>query len=242
MAAPFESTAAASLPADALPALANLRTHSNLEVAVGGGRLWLRFPCGDAAVLHVILPLMGLELYERRGDVWHRFGRHLPSFGFPEELEYRPLAEILFPSALDIVSPPATPDPPLTLSLIGDAHPRPATAARCSLPDLGRWADQMPAARLAELDAVRHGNEILLRGRRLPPFVRAKLYWGQTLLIPLGLRPEPEVPDQIMRAAFALEADDLLLWESDRLEAIPAALLQPLTRAALRLACAEIAP
>lgn len=242
MASPFENVAAASLPADALSALAELRTRPKLTMAMATERIWLRFPAADAAVLRVILPLPGLDLYERRGDAWYRFARSLPSFDFPEKLENRPLNEVLFPGPLDALSPPAAREAPESLRLIADPYPRPASAARCLIADLARWADKVPAARLAQLEAVCRGDEILVRGRRLPPLARARLYWGRTVLIPLGRRPEPDVPEQVLREAFGVEPFELILWEVERVEALDSAMLQPLSRAAIRLACAEAAP
>jgi hypothetical protein len=238
----------ASLPREALPVLAGLRARSGVEVTLDGERAWVSWPAGDEEVLRRVLPVSGAELYVLRAGHWHRFGRHLPTFGAGPENEPQALDRVLFPAPVQPVPPPGLELHPVALGLAPDSRPRRSAAALCGLEELVAWADTVPSARLTKLRAAHRDGRVLLLGERLPPLAAAERFWGEQVLVPLGCRPDPDLPESAIRAALGAEAEELLLLRaaaSDRASALPQAAsvevivraaLTPLTRAGLRLA------
>src|SRR4051812_42015610 len=94
----FDDVACASMPVSALPLLGPLRGEPGVQVAQVAGRLWVRFDVGREAVLRVLLPLAGTELFVFRDGAWRRFGRSLPAFDFPQRAHFEPLSHVLFPA------------------------------------------------------------------------------------------------------------------------------------------------
>ena len=60
-------------------------------------------------------------------------------------------------------------------------------------------------------------------------------FWGETVLVPTGFRPEPDLPAAALRAALGVAADELLVLDETGAEVIPRAAFEPLTRAGVRL-------
>jgi hypothetical protein len=242
MTAPLHDVCCASLPPESLPALAEVRDLAGIEVALANGRAWVRWEPGDERVLRRVLPVAGVELYARRSDRWYRHGRQLPAFDFPEQADYRPLYLALTPAPVRPVPPRPPAFAPAALTLAADPRPRPASALLCGPAELARWSDDVPARRLAELRAATCAGRVLLLGDRLPPLALGERFWGRDVLVPLGRRPEPNLPPAALRAALGISADELLLLDAAGAEAVPAAAFRPLTRAQLRLALGEGVP
>lgn len=122
----------ACLPLSALPLLASLRTNEDLRCWVRDDRLWLRWPPGRDEVTAILLPVPGVELFEQRDGLWHRPGQRLPVFRVPPETDSSSLARLLVPAPIEPT--PASPAEfaPLTLHLVRDERPRPATALLCA--------------------------------------------------------------------------------------------------------------
>jgi hypothetical protein len=228
----------ASLPAASLPWLASLRVRPGLRVRLLGDRAWIWWPAGDAVVLPRVRSLHGVEVFERREDRWYRPGQHLPVFDVPSDAEAKSLLEFLTPAPVqpEFGSPAFA---PLTLRLVRDGRPWPATALCCALDDLAEWAEQTTSKQLAQLTALRTNHLVLLRGQRLPPLPNAPRYWGHTVLIPLGFRPDPEASEAVLREALRLQPDEIALVGPNGFEVIDARHFQPLTRASVRLAVRE---
>jgi hypothetical protein len=232
----FDEVAAASLPADALPLLAGLRGERALRVAMDCGALWLRFEVGNERVVRMIVPLHGARLFNCSDGVWRRFGESLPAFDFPQHLHFQPLYQVVFPAAVSTVPPDGTPMLPARLTLQPCMEARPTTAMICRLAALARWADTMPALRLERMRGVVRDGLILVVGDELPLVDTAERFWGRLVLVPLGWCSDPPLPEDALREAAGVPADELLVLRSDRAEAVPLAALTPLSRAALRLA------
>src|SRR5690242_7899362 len=185
----------ACLPATRLASLAGLRRVPGVTVTVAGDRAWVRWGPGSAEVLDRVRPIQGVELYVRRGGLWYRLGHRAPTFGLPVDDEGAvPLDRAVLPLAVR-PEPPGTAPAPVELTLVPDDTARPATALECPLDALARWAEMAPTARLSPLRAARSGDRALVRGRPLPPLAGCRRYWGRTVLAPLGLRPEPGLPE-----------------------------------------------
>jgi hypothetical protein len=239
MANPLDNVSCARLPAAALPALAGLRCLPGLAVRLDGAHAWLHWPPAEERVLRSLLPLPGIELYERREGLWYRPGRHLPSFEVPGEAGGQPLEHVLFPEPVEPEPPPTPALRPDAIRLARDGKARPATAMRCGLAALAHWAETATSARLAGLRAARRGANVLLLGRRLPALAAGRRLWGERLLVPLGFRPEPALPEKTLLEALRVGVGELVVLDANGAEVVPADLFRLLSRAAVRLAVGE---
>jgi hypothetical protein len=177
-------------------------------------------------------------LYAHRDGAWYRFGHHLPAFGLPQH-EGRPLFQVLTPAPCLPVPVPTETLSRTTLRLVTDDRPRSTTALVCDLAALVRWAETAVTARLTTLQAARRGAQVLLRGKPLPPLPDGERFWGNSVLVPLGWRIEPDLPESALREAFEVEEGDVLLVRRDGVEPVASDAFRPLTRAAVRLAQEE---
>jgi hypothetical protein len=91
-------------------------------------------------------------------------------------------------------------------------------------------------ADIEQLQAARFGDAVLLLGERLPPIAEGERFWGQRVLIPLGFRSEPALPESALREVLEVGPDDIALLGDRRAEVIEGRALQQLTRAGVRLA------
>ncbi len=164
MADPLDDVCCASLPAESLPALAEVRANQGIRVKRVGGLAWVFWTAGDSAVLRRVLPVRGAEVFARRGDFWVRPGHSLPAFGVPDDTGIKPLAEVVFPEPVRSLLNQRLTLERVRLTLTRDDRPRPATALLCRLDELGRWADGVPESRLSSLQAA-HCDELALGPR-----------------------------------------------------------------------------
>jgi hypothetical protein len=241
MASPLDDVCCARLPAAALAHLGALRVRTDVRVLARDGELWLRWPAGDEDVLHRVLAVRGAEVFARRDGLWYAPGRSLPTFDTPEELP-QTLLHLLAPEPVT----PGAGSPavrPVRLALARDDTARPAAALCCDLADLERWADGVTSRRLAALEAAccatPAGPRVLLLGERLPPLPAGERFWGRTVLAPLGWRPEPALGEAALRAALAMQDEEIALLRPDGVEVVPHGALRRLTRAGIRLALLE---
>jgi hypothetical protein len=236
MSGPFADICCARLAGTALAALAEVRAAPGVEVAWVGEQAWVSWPVGDEAVLARLLPIPGVELYGRRDGRWYRHGRRLPAFDFPEGLRYQPLDQVLTPAPFQAVPAPALDLVPVKLELVADDRPRRTTAMECGLAELARWADTVPTARLTSVRAAHFEDRVLLLGSRLPLLSGGERFWGDGILVPLGRRAEPELPESALREALAISNEEILLLRAGQPEVVPRPAFQPLTRPGLRRA------
>jgi hypothetical protein len=232
-----EGADCACFPAPGLGHLAALRTRPGLRVLVRDGRAWL-FWAEDEEVTRAALAVCGAELFCRRGGHWYRRGEHLPAFAVPDAGEARPLAALLAPAPVRPEACEGRPAVPLPLRVVREEAgvSRAATALRCPAAALRDWAARATSSELAALSGARCGDEVLLRGARLPALAGAERYWGATVLVPLGFRPEPSVAEAVLAEALGVRsADEVCLFGPDGAEVIPNAAFGPVTRAGLRL-------
>lgn len=231
---PLDDVGLASLPISNVSALAPLRTHPGLEAHEHGERLWLRWQAGDERILPWLLPLAGLVLYTERNGVWHRLGQSLPAFDAPPTWQGRSLSSLLSPSPVQPVPAPSLSSERVGLRLVRDTVPRSASALRCPLTALARWADFALTADLETLRAAHLDRDALVLGDRLPPIADGQRFWGRQVLTPLGFRPDPLLPESALRELLGLLDGDVALLLDGRADIVPAAVLQPLTRAGIR--------
>ena len=223
-----------SLPRESLTALAAIRDVPNVLVALANGRAIVRWDQGDDRVLRAAIPIAGADLYVHRDEKWYRFGHHLPVFDLPDQAAFRPLCQVVTPLPMRSVPAPPQPLQPVGLSLVPDMHPRPATAVRCSAAALAQWADKVPTASLETIRAARYDKTVLLIGQQLP--LTGQRFWGDGMLVPLGWRPDPNLPANAIREALGISKYELLLLNDKGDETIPFEAFGGLTRAQIRLA------
>jgi hypothetical protein len=233
----LEDVCCARLPAPALAALAELRRDPEIRVTLAGEYAWVRWDAGNAAVLRRLLPLPGVELFARRDASWHRPGAHLPAFDVPADLDAGSiaLARAVTPLPIRARGPVGKAPLPVRLGLSREARVREATAMRCTLADLGRWAEMAPTADLHALESVWAGEVALILGRRLPA-VDGERFWGDRLLSPIGFRPEPDLPEPALCRALGVAEGAIVVLEADGFEVVPRVAIGPLSRAGVRLA------
>ncbi|HEX8200742.1 MAG TPA: hypothetical protein VF590_09660 [Isosphaeraceae bacterium] len=236
----LDQVSLASLPAPALAVLAPLRREPGITVTLRGDRAWVRWEPGAEAVLRRVLPVPGVELYVLHEGRWHRPGHHLPA-AVPEAEasaadEALPLHRAITPVPIRATPPPAAAPEPARLGLVRTEGVRPATALRCLLEELSPWAESATTAEIRGLRAARSGAEVLLRGERLPALAAGQRFWGERVLVPLGFRADPDLPEPALQEALGVPDEAILLLEAEGFEAIPRAAFRPLTRAGLRRA------
>jgi MoxR-vWA-beta-propeller ternary system domain bpX2 len=213
-------------------------------------------------LLERLLPLAGAEMFLHRDGRWHRPGECLPAFDVPigDGSSGAGLDRVILPQPLRLL-PPAVDAPravPLRLKRDRSGWSRPVTAARCRLADLADWAERVPSTWIESLsgawcalDADPDRAEVLLLGRaglaareeprppgssRLPALNGGLRFWGRDVLIPLGERTEPDLPERALRDVVGARDDELVVLDAEGPELIPRQAFRPLCRASIRLA------
>ncbi len=235
---PLPGVSAARLPAAGLAALAAARDAPGVRLFLAGESVWVTWPPDGGAVARRLVGVFGAEFFARRGGAWHRFGSCLPTSDAPPAGDGLPLAGALLPGRLEPAAPP-TVGPATAVRLARGGPVRRATALVCAVAELAGWADtattdELSAARVAVAD-----GRALVLGSPPPNILGALRLWGDTLLVPLGFRPDPDLPPAVLREAAGAEPGELMILTDARCELVPRAALVPATRAGLRLAGAR---
>jgi hypothetical protein len=245
----------ASLRLDDLRVLADLRGRAELRVMVEGDRAWVCWQADSEMAPEMlvgrILALEGVELFTERGGRWYRLGEHLPAFGVPfrDRDNGILLDRLVIPGKLSGHRPGRRVSAALRVVLVADEREevRPATALKCSLEALSVWAEQATSAQLSPLqgawrrafDGEGGVADVFVVGRtgKLPLLPESVRYWGTDLLMPLGLRADPDLPEAAIRRVVGAGQEDLVLLDGEGFELIARRVFQPLCRAGIRLAC-----
>lgn len=232
---PWRDVSAARLPTAELVALAPVRAVAGLRVHRDGAAAWVRLPAGQLGVVRCLLPVPGAVFYTHRGGVWFRFGRRLPAPESPPDGDGEPLTAVLVPGRFAASAPPSSSPTPVTLTVVRGGVPQPASALVCAVRALLEWADRATTAELAAVRGALAGERTVLLGQRLPSIPGATRFWGESVLAPVGFRPEPDLSPVVLRTACGASDGELLLLEEAGAELIPRAAFEPLTRAGVRL-------
>jgi hypothetical protein len=212
-----------------------VRCAEDILVTLEGEYTWVRWEPENAEILKAILPIPKVELYARRDENWYRCGCHLPAFDMPRLSEGRPLYEVLLPRPIRTSKPARLELTPAVLRLVESFLPRSTSALVCKFSELSKWAETAAGPRVTALRAAFCDGEILLVGNRLPLLPGSQRLWGDRVLVPLGQRLEPDLPESAVLDALGISQEELLILESDRAQVVACQALQPLTRAGLRL-------
>jgi hypothetical protein len=226
----------ARLPPGSLSQVAGVRTSMAVRARMVDGALWLYWPVDDPAVLHRVLAVDGAEVHERRGGLWYRHGQHLPVFDVPPDGDARSLIGLLTPAPVEPQSGATSALVPVRLQLVRDDRPRPATALICPLADLASWVDLTTRHQTAGLQAAwSPDGSVLIIGEHLPPIASGDRFWGHSVLIPLGFRPDPDVSEDVLKEALGL-GEAIAVMTAEGVEMIDRGVFGPLSRAGVRLA------
>lgn len=231
----LEEICLASIPLAHLHLLAEIRCVPEVFAAVVDDRVWLRWPAGTTDVVRCLLPVPGVKCFGDRDGNWFQWNHSLPAFDIPRGVKYVPLFQLLVPAPVETTVSAAVDLSPVGLSLVADHSPRQTTACLCRAGELQAWADSVSSVQLNSVQAAVCGDRVLLLGKCLPLFRRGQRFWGQRILLPLGYRLEPELPESAVAEAVGLEPSQLLLMQESGAETIPQEVLQPLSRVAIRL-------
>ncbi len=218
-------------------------------------------------VARTLMAARDAELFVERGGTWYRLGAHLPAFEVPfrDGADGAPLDAVVIPSPVTALRPGRPIDVgPVPINLVRDEseQPRPTAALGCSLDALAQWVESAPSLLLAPLACVwrevspghdgsghRDAPPIAAMtlvlgapGARLPVLSASTRYWGGgtgLLMVPLGYRIEPNLPEETIRGVLGAGPDDLVFLAENRVELVPRRSFRPLTRAGVRLAVAR---
>jgi MoxR-vWA-beta-propeller ternary system domain bpX2 len=244
----------ASLRANDLRVLAELRGRAEVRVLLVGDRAWVCWPADSDMLPEVlvarILSLEGVELFTERGGLWYRLGEHLPAFDVPfrEGADGVLLDRLLIPGKLSAQRPEGRFGDALRAGLVRDDREgfRPATAFQCSLQVLFVWAEQATSSQLGSLQgALRKASDgkqedadafVVGAAVELPLLPESVRYWGTDLLIPVGFRADPDLPDGAFRRVVGAGVGDLVVLDEDGFELITRDAFKPLCRAGIRIA------
>ncbi len=238
MVSSLQDVCRASIPEAALSVLADVRCLAGVRVTGADGRAWLEWSEEQQGILKRLLPVAGLELYEKRAGLWFRHGGFLPAKNLPPP-GGQSLASLLVPVPVT-AEPPSQRDPvPCPVRLVRDANPRETTAMLCELKVLNTWAESASSLQIAGMEAALSGDRVLLRGSTPPLLPGCQRLWGRRLVTPLGFRIWPGLAENVLLEALGVAVEETLLLGEEGGEVIPQSAFQRLSRAAIRLACEE---
>jgi hypothetical protein len=236
MAALHDEACCASLPQSALELLADARGLPGISLMFMEGRCWVHWPVGHEEVTLRVLAVPGVKLFVRRDKHWYRPGHCLPAFDVPEAFTGLPLHEVLIPASIPTKPVEDCSAKHVRLQLVREDRPYATTALRCPLTALARWADSAMTVQVEGLRGALAGTEVVLRGSPLPILPGSKRYWGDRVLLPLGFRMDPDLPQTALQEAIQLKEGQIAFLDEAGVEVIPGDLLRPLSRASIRLA------
>ena len=195
------------------------------------------------------LAAAGAVLYVERDGNWYRLGESLPRFEVPpgDGSEWPLLEQTIFPEPVKAVPSREDLKAPIRIRLVRDRVPvpRPAGALRCWPRSLAAWAERATSGQIAALEGAwlaagaSDAREALVlvigSAESLPMLAEGMRFWGTELLVPMGLRPEPNLPASAIRSAAGARPEELAVLDEDGIELIPRAIFKPLSRAAIRM-------
>jgi hypothetical protein len=168
--------------------------------------------------------------------MWYRPGQALPAFDVPEGPATQPLELALTPARFHAEPPRRREAPPVRPRLVREETVRPTSALCCGLAELAAWAEMATSHEFAGLRAARAGPDVLVVGSRVPAVAGGERFWGQRVLIPLGYRVEPALPESALCEALGVDGDGMVLFRGTGVEVVATGAMQPLSRAGVRLA------
>jgi len=229
-----ESLRAARMPVASLHALAVFRTRNDIRVSVIDDEAWVWWDSSDSELVQSLLAAPDATFFAQRNGEWFEAHSLLPMWDMPASAPTQRLDEILTPSPFAVIRPEPLSEPPKSIELVRDVHPRTASALRCTWSDFVRWADTATTFSIERLEAAKSDDVVWLRGEHLPPIAKSERFWGERLLLPLGFRAEPDWPESMLLAIADVPSSDVVVVLPNAIEIIPANAWGPVSRAAIR--------
>lgn len=239
MSLPLDRAGAALVPLNGLAALAGQRARRDVRITAAGDLVWVTWPPGESAVWQSLQSAPQVTFFEERAGQWYVVGSSLPRFDVPPDGESLPLDAAIVPGPIAAIPPPRESLTPVRLRIVRGDAPRPATAMRARLTELRPWIETATSAALHACRVALQGDRVMLLGPGLPVLPQAERFWGERVLVPLGMRPDPDLPETALRGAADVALDELLVLTESGAEAVPESAFQPLNRAAFRIACGD---
>ena len=235
-AAVLNQSRAAHISRNNLAALAPLRRSKDLWVGETSTGVWVEWGSEMPAVVSALLPVPGVVFYSKRGTDWLPIHAAIPDFTAPgfDESQMIAIDHAIVPEPIS-ATPPQSACERVPVTLVPSDVPRRTTALRCDVPTLVGWSERATSWEIGRLRGAICENRVLLRGDSLPILAGAERFWGDRVLAPLGLRPEPAWPEKTLRESAGVDDSEILILTPQSAEAIPTSSLQPLSRAAIRM-------
>jgi hypothetical protein len=233
---PWREISAARFQAVHLEALSPLRDRANVRIHIQRETAWVRWSGDNNDVMPHLLPIPGVEFFALRSGSWFRFRSLLPAVEKPPDDDGLPLSSVLFPRSFTSVQPETNDWPPVGLSIVRSAEPKPASALVCTINDIQKWADSATTSEIAKVKGTRANGKAILLGSQLPSIANATRYWGDTVFVPLGFRPEPDLPPKALQTVVGANIDELVFLNKEGAMIVPRKVFEILTRAGIRLA------
>jgi len=223
-----------------LSRLGPLRGAPGLTVRMDGQTGWVRWHSADAAVVMALLPAPGAQFFERRDGQWLPCGKLIAADNIPQD-GFVPLEGVLVPQAAHRQPVVPATIAPVRFDTVRSAQLRACTAVVCTPAAVANWAALAPDAEIARLAACRSGGLVLVIGDNPPMLAGGERFWGDRVLLPLGWRAQPDLPESSLCEAAGVGTDEILLWRNGA-NFVPRKSLVALTRAAARLGAREGQP
>jgi hypothetical protein len=233
---PWREVSAARIPAVHLEALAALRDKRDIYIHLQKEAAWVRWSDDRGDPVRYLLAVPGVEFFTIQSGVWYRFNSLLPAAETPPVDDGLPLATVLLPRAFVPIQPEAIDWERAPLTIVRCSEPKPTSALVCTIHDLQRWADTATTAEISKVKGARGSDKAILLGMQLPSILTACRYWGDDVFLPIGFRPEPNLPPAALRTAVDAESDEFLFLNEEGATVVPRNVFEPLSRAGIRLA------
>jgi hypothetical protein len=236
---PWRDVSAARITRANLVVLALLRARTNIRIHLQDDFAWVTWSGDNRDIVQCLLADAGVRFFTKRGDTWFTFRSLLPVSEAPPRGDGLALSSVLFPKLTAATQPGSDPLQPTSLRLVRSTESKPTSALVCSLRDLQRWSDMATSMEISRIKGARTRSRAILLGSQLPSLSTATRYWGESVFVPIGFRPEPNLPVPALRQAIGTDDHDFLFLNEEGVLLVPGNVFEPLTRAGMRLAIRE---
>ncbi|MEM9828627.1 MAG: hypothetical protein AAF958_18715, partial [Planctomycetota bacterium] len=176
------------------------------------------------------------QRYERHEDGRLRIiGQRLSTTHLPENLHWRPLAEVMRLKWPRAGVPKQSSDPPVQLRLERGGLESSIAGLLVNLNDLAKWVETAAEIRLRRLKWIYKDSLALVAGHPPPPLPGVAFGCHENIWIPMGQSWVPNIEAAQVRRVFQCDASETLVWRSThQCEKLPRDAWSALSRASVR--------